>query len=174
MSCVSHALPAVVPTRVPFSWAGPAIRYIPSGSFASIFLIGVSAFSGSTVSKNSSLRPNLPSEPLPLKVSTLPAGPRTSSRRQPALSTNPWKPVSRSVALCSMLSLASLSGTGARKSVADRAGASSAERKPTYTDTAASRARDVGPRIFMDASGSEVCGAATVGRHDEAGMRGPA
>jgi hypothetical protein len=88
MSCVSHAFPAVRPTRLPFSWAAPAIRYFPAGSFASIFLIGVSALSGSSVSKNSSVNSSLPSAPRASKVISLPAAPRTPSRRQPSLSTN--------------------------------------------------------------------------------------
>ena len=70
---------------------------------------------------------------------------------------NPWKPVSLSVALCSMLSLASLSGTSLAEPVAVRAGVSSTEREPANTTTAASRTadssvRDKGPRSFIDAS----------------------
>jgi hypothetical protein len=43
-----------------------------------------------------------------------------------------------------MLSLAALSGTVARELAADRAGASSTEWEPTYSDTATSSASDAG------------------------------
>ena len=66
------------------------------------------AFSGHD-SNNSSVNPSSASATAS-SASTWPPGPRTSSRRQPSLSTKPWNPVSSSVALCSMFSFASLSG----------------------------------------------------------------
>ena len=172
MSCVSHAFPAVGPTRLPFSCAGPAIRYCPSGSFASICLIGVSAFSGSTVSKNSSLRPRLPSAP-PGERQHL-AGGSAYIEAPPALAVDePLEagvPVGRVVL---MLSLASLSGTGARESVADRAGASSAECEPTPSDSAAAVRGMRGRRASSEhlRAVRRSLPAATLRRPAEAGMR---
>jgi hypothetical protein len=58
---------------------------------------------------------------------------------------NPWNPVSLSVALCSMLSFASFSGTSAAEAVVARAGGCAPLHDPAYT--AAARIDAVAKRI---------------------------